>query len=678
MFNPFSYPICFSNLHRTAPSTWIGHAPFAFFLTDVLRPETIVELGTYYGTSYCAFCQAVEQLSIETKCYAVDTWRGDPQSGFFGEDVLDDLRNYHDRRYGRFSRLIQSTFDEALPHFESQSIDLLHIDGFHTYEAVKSDFEKWLPKTSERAVVLFHDINVREKDFGVWQFWKEVKPQYPNFEFIHSHGLGILAVGERCRTEFSDFLNYANENPAPTQNFFYQLGMRFEASLEVRALQQALQDRLSEEQSEQSRAERLRQEYLQEDSLRLAEAVKTERELQDKSDLLTIREREIQEKDFALCVRNQTLRKRDADVENRERSVIESEAAASRLLEEAEKAFCELAEEKSLLEKQSKKLSLENQQLFVERLTLQNMLLRVEQVGSEEVVKSLGVNLADAKATAEQQIPKLIIGIVTYNNSEKQISQLIKSVEVAVAHITELNIETEMFIIDNGRETRRPDSALPIVKFSPLGNIGFGNGMNRLMAQAFDNRQVQWYLCLNPDGVMHYRALNELLKIAKLHPQSLLEARQFPEEHLKKYDPKTLETSWASGACLLISKQIYETIGGFDPGFFMYLEDVDFSWRARAEGFKIKFVPDSLFGHSVLDRRFDEKTDRYMLLSGRYLALKWKNKNFQEWAENELVKREYYPSVRELPELPELSGKENIKPEISNFDHYFYFSPPRW
>jgi GT2 family glycosyltransferase len=160
-----------------------------------LRPRTIVELGTMSGNSFGAFAQGVQALGLETACYAVDTWKGDPHSGGYGEEVFEEWSAFHDRHLGAFSRLVRSTFDDARATFDDGSIDLLHIDGFHTYEAVRHDFESWLPKLSTRAVVLLHDINVREQDFGVWKLWHEVSRQYPSFAFLHAHGLGVVGIG---------------------------------------------------------------------------------------------------------------------------------------------------------------------------------------------------------------------------------------------------------------------------------------------------------------------------------------------------------------------------------------------------------------------------------------------------------------------------------------------------
>src|SRR3989304_1010407 len=176
--NLLNHPICFAGPRRLTPaSAWHEHIPFAMFLVDLLKPNVIGELGTHYGDSYCAFCQAVHELHLTTHCYAVDTWKGDPHSFFYGPDVLEDLRAHHDRFYGSFSRLIQSTFDEALQHFGDGTIDLLHIDGYHSYEAVKLDFASWLPKMSQHGIMLLHDINVRESEFGVWKLWDELKIQ---------------------------------------------------------------------------------------------------------------------------------------------------------------------------------------------------------------------------------------------------------------------------------------------------------------------------------------------------------------------------------------------------------------------------------------------------------------------------------------------------------------------
>ena len=129
------------------------------------------------------------------RAFAIDTWAGDDHAGLYDEFVYWEWRRFHDDRYGGFSELLRCTFEQALPYFSERSVDLLHIDGLHTYEAVSADWELWQPKLSERAVVLIHDTNMRERGFGVWRLWDELRAQYPHFEFVHGHGLGVLAYG---------------------------------------------------------------------------------------------------------------------------------------------------------------------------------------------------------------------------------------------------------------------------------------------------------------------------------------------------------------------------------------------------------------------------------------------------------------------------------------------------
>ena len=185
---------------------WVEHIPFAFWLVGACRPKKFVELGTFSGNSFFAFCQAAKALGTGTHLSAVDTWEGDAHVGVYGQDIFADVSKHCYMNFPDSTTLIRNRFDAARSQFGAGSIDLLHIDGLHTYEAVRHDFETWVETVSVHGIVLFHDTAVRHDDFGVWKLWDEISERYPSFQFFHGNGLGILGVG--------------SEIPEPMQKLF--------------------------------------------------------------------------------------------------------------------------------------------------------------------------------------------------------------------------------------------------------------------------------------------------------------------------------------------------------------------------------------------------------------------------------------------------------------------------
>jgi glycosyltransferase involved in cell wall biosynthesis len=195
MLDPSMAPLFWRSERIGTPSVWWQHVPFAHWLMLQAMPRMLVELGTHSGVSYTAFCEAVLKGGLTTQCHAVDA-RGDGHAGQSPE-TYEEFRRYHDARFREFSTVFRCPFDEAVSRFPDNSVDILHIDGLHAYEAVLYDFQSWLPKLSDRAVVLFHGTNKRGEGYGVWRLWAELSQRYASFEFLHGHGLGVLAVGNR-------------------------------------------------------------------------------------------------------------------------------------------------------------------------------------------------------------------------------------------------------------------------------------------------------------------------------------------------------------------------------------------------------------------------------------------------------------------------------------------------
>jgi len=178
---------------RIVFSTWIDHLPFAYDIVEAVRPKTVVELGVYNGLSFFAFCQSMTENNIDGVAYAIDCWEGDEHTDAYDNSIFQDVQQHARENYRGITYLMKMFFSEALQHFDDDAIDLLHIDGLHTYEAVKEDFETWYPKVRPGGIVLFHDVMARLKDFGAWKFFEELERSHDEiFKFHHGFGLGVL------------------------------------------------------------------------------------------------------------------------------------------------------------------------------------------------------------------------------------------------------------------------------------------------------------------------------------------------------------------------------------------------------------------------------------------------------------------------------------------------------
>lgn len=190
----YSDPTFESSSHDPERMTgpWVGHRWFVYDLLTFRKPGLIVELGTHYGTSFFAMCQAAKDNGDQYQLVAIDTWKGDPHAGFYGDEVWECVQAVDESCYGQINRkYLKATFQDALSQFSDNSIDLLHIDGFHSYDAVKGDFERWLPKVAVNGVVILHDA-AADTGYGSAEFCRELLETYPGFLFTHSYGLAVV------------------------------------------------------------------------------------------------------------------------------------------------------------------------------------------------------------------------------------------------------------------------------------------------------------------------------------------------------------------------------------------------------------------------------------------------------------------------------------------------------
>lgn len=137
------------------------------------------------------------------------------------------------------------------------------------------------------------------------------------------------------------------------------------------------------------------------------------------------------------------------------------------------------------------------------------------------------------------------------------------------------------------------------------GNLGSAAGHNRLAAGS----ESELMLILNPDAQVAPDTITELARTCG-GEVGMVEARQVPFEHPKEYERYTGNTSWASTACAMTTRSAFDALNGFDSAtFFLYCDDVDYSWRIRLNGLRVVYQPAAAVFH-----------DKRLLVSGDWPA----------------------------------------------------------
>lgn len=226
---------------------WHAHIPFAFWLVENQKPGIIVELGVYAGDAYFAFCQAVKRCGFDdfTKCVGIQAQDSkgtikpaEQNNANVGDAFYEEVLKYNKKHYGDFSAIVKPAElpDPAKPLNitietlrdicgDIEKIDLLHINGFAYYEAVKSNFENLEPYLSENAIVLIHFIIPKADNMTTWKFYEEIAQKYPSFVLNVDYGLGVILAGKKIQKHpaVSKFVLPAYNNQL---NIFIQAGVR--------------------------------------------------------------------------------------------------------------------------------------------------------------------------------------------------------------------------------------------------------------------------------------------------------------------------------------------------------------------------------------------------------------------------------------------------------------------
>jgi len=193
--NRFRYKHLISQKH----TSWYENFERANYIMQIAQPNVVVDLGVDHGFSTFAFA-----FANKGKIFGIDSFEGDPHAGV--RNTYDEVIDLHNSLMKEFEiadvQFIKGYFEDVAKTWNN-SIDVLHIDGFHSYQAVKNDFETWEQFFNPNTIVLFHDIVSFKQTVG--KYFNELEGF--KYKFEDGCGLGVWSTNEKLIRQIGYFYN---------------------------------------------------------------------------------------------------------------------------------------------------------------------------------------------------------------------------------------------------------------------------------------------------------------------------------------------------------------------------------------------------------------------------------------------------------------------------------------
>jgi len=172
-------------------------------MVQTAKPEVIVEIGTYKGGTLYIWSRCSPKVRLIVSIDLPDGAYG----GGYSPRRQKLYREFVFDRPGAQVEFLQrdshdpTTLARLKKALAGRVIDFLYIDGDHTYEGVKQDYEMYSPLVRPGGIIAFHDIETRSRGVDVYRLWNELKPGRHWTEFVErprNKGIGVLSVGQEA------------------------------------------------------------------------------------------------------------------------------------------------------------------------------------------------------------------------------------------------------------------------------------------------------------------------------------------------------------------------------------------------------------------------------------------------------------------------------------------------